>query len=185
MSLRHDFDRECRRLAPLFAAAQNADRDLHAAWKEGVSLFGGHHHYKQTEQYQKTFDRFNESRQVIDQIIGTALSEAKAGKVNLATLFAYTALPGRYYRSGYQRASIWRFLKHLTLEAEQVQILRGIVLDQITRAGPEFVEICRAARNIDSAELRESVRKLLLQPQKPYVLDRAKRMLDLLEHTSV
>ena len=181
MSLTHDFKTECRRIAPLFAAAENADREFHTRWKEGLARFGAHR-YKQTEQYRHTLDDFNESRRVIDQIIATALSEAKAGeRTHLATLFAYIALPGRYHRSGYQRASVWRFLKRLSLDDEQAQVLRGIVLRQIAEAGPEFVEMRRAACIINSAELREGVRNLLLEPQKQYVLDRGQRLLSILE----
>ena len=181
MSFTNDFNTECRRIAPLFAAAANADKAFHAGWKEGLARLGAHR-YKQTEQYRHTLDRFNESRQMVDQIIATALSEAKAGKrTYLATLFAYLALPGRYHRSGYQRAGIWRFLKRLSLDDEQAHVLRGIVLHQIAAAGPEFVEIRRAACSINSAELREGVRNLLHQPQKQYVLDRGNRLLSILE----
>ena len=185
MSFLHDFNTECRRLAPLFAAAESADRIFHAGWKDGLARLGARR-YKQTEQYRHTLDRFNESRQVIDQIMATALAETKTGThTDLATLFAYIALPGRYHRSGYQRASIWRFLKHLSLDDEQAHVLRGILLHQITGAGPEFVEMRRAACSINSADLREGVRNLLLQPQKQYVLDRGKRLLSVLEGKSI
>lgn len=185
MSFTHDFNAECRRLGPLFAAAEDADRDFHAGWKEGLAR-PGVQRYKQTEQYRHTLERFNASRQVIDQVLATALSEARAGKcMHLATLFAYLALPGRYYRSGYQRAGVWRFLKRLSLDEEQAQVLRGIVLRQLAEAGPEFVEMRRTARSIDSVELREGVRSLLLRPQKQYVLDRGERLLSILEGHSM
>lgn len=184
MSFTHDFNAECRRLAPLFAAAEDADREFHAGWKEGLARFGAHR-YKQTDRHQQTLDRFNESRHRIDQTIATALSEAKTGnRTHLPTLFAYIALPGRYHRSGYQRASIWRFLKRPSLDDEQAQVLRGILLHHIAEAGPEFVEMRRTACTINSAELREAVRNLLLQPQKQYVLDRGKRLLSILEGQS-
>jgi hypothetical protein len=181
MSFRHTFNAEYRRLAPLFAAAEKADKDFHAGWKEGLKRLGASR-YKQSEQYQHTLDRFNESRQVIDQVIATALSEAKTGShAHLATLFAYLALPGRCHRSGYQRASIWRFLKRFSLDDEQAEVLREIVLRQMAEAGPEFVEMRRAACIINSAGLREGVRNLLLQSQKQYVIDRGKRLLSILK----
>ena len=206
MSFTHDFNAECRRLARLFAAAEDADKAFHAGWKEGLArsedlsvscetsppidylsvIANIAHRYKQTEQYRDTLERFNESRRVVDQIIATAFSEARAGNhTHLAKLFAYLALPGRYFRSGYQRAKIWRFLKRLSLDDERADVLREIVLRQIAEAGPEFVEMRRAARNLNSAKLREGVRNLLLQPQKQYVLDRGKRLLSILEDRSM
>ena len=141
MSFTHDFTMECRRLAPLFAAAANADREFHAGWKEGLVRLGVGR-YKQTEQYRRTLDRFNQSRQLIDHILATALSEAKAGKgTHLATLFAYLALPGRYYRSGYERASIWRFLKRLAYNLDKLATtgIFGIVRNPIYSAWIIFI----------------------------------------------
>jgi hypothetical protein len=56
-------------------------------------------------------------------------------------------------------------------------LLRRILRDQITTAGPEFAEMARAARNFNSPELRESVKGLLAKPQKQYVADRLKHLL--------
>jgi hypothetical protein len=185
MTFIRDFNTEYRRLAPVFAAAANADREFHAGWKDGLARLGAGR-YKETDQYEYTLDHFHESSRVIDQIVEAAFSEVQTGRYShLATLFAYIALPGRYFRSGYQRARIWRFLKGLCLDDEQADVLRGIVVQQITASGPEFVEIARTARKVNSDALRGAVKNLLLQPQKDYVLARGIRLLKLLEVTSI
>ena len=181
MSFTHEFKTQRSHLAPLFAAAEKADREFNAGWEDGLARLG-FQRYKQTEQYSQTLDCFKRSVQMVDQIVMTALEEAKAGKyTHLAALFAYVALPGRYFRSGYLRARIWRFLKQAPLDDEQAQLLRGIVPQQIADAGPEFKEIVRAAARINSAGLREAVKHFLLQPHKQYVLDRGRRLLNVLE----
>jgi hypothetical protein len=184
MSFARQFDAEIQRLAPLFAAAANADRGFHEAWKEGVAKIGSVK-YKKTERYIETLEQFHAARQAVDRILSTAFTEAKLGdSVRLPTLFAYVAIPGRYFWSGYQRAQIWRFLKKLALDEEQLAILRGIVLQQIKAAGPEFVEISRAARRLDSADFRAELENLVLRSEKQYVRRRAEKLQALLVSTS-
>lgn len=55
MSFTNDFYTEYQRLAPLFAAAENADKRFHAAWKDGAKRLGASR-YKQTDEYQHTLD---------------------------------------------------------------------------------------------------------------------------------
>jgi len=117
MSFSRYFDAETQYLTPLFTAAERADREFRQAWKEGLARLGTDR-YKQTERCRETLERFHDTRQIIDEIVSTVLAEAKRGDfAQLPRLFAYIALPGRYFRSGYQRAAIWRFLKQLPLSA--------------------------------------------------------------------
>jgi hypothetical protein len=180
-SFAQEFENECRRLAPLYAVAEKADIDFHAGLEHGAASLGAVR-YKQTDHYRHTLNRFHESTQAINKIVSVALNQAKAGShMQLSTLFAYIAVPGRYFRSGYQRARIWRFVKRLSLDAEEASVLHDVVLHQVKVAGPEFVEIVRFAGKINSAELREDVRNVLREPQKDYVFARAKRLLCVLE----
>jgi hypothetical protein len=181
MSFTQDFHDQCQHLMPLLAAAEKADKDFHTNWKVGLQEFGAIR-YKQTDRYRQTLNRFQQATQAIDKIVSVAFTQAKVGDhTQVPILFAYIALPDRYFRSGYQRASIWRFVKRLPLNEEHSRILRGIVLRQVEAAGPEFVEIMRVVQKIKSAELLESVRNILLRPQKAYILARAKRLLSILE----
>jgi hypothetical protein len=178
------FHTECERLAPLFAAAQKADQEFHAAWKDGCDTLG-FGRYKQTARYGETLDRYREATRVINEIVSTAFTQAQSGDdSHIPTLFAYIALPGRYSGSGYQRAAIWRFIKRLPPNEEHARILQGVVVHQIETAGPEFSEIVRTARKINSADLRQNVRNILSRPGKTYVLARANRLLGALESSS-
>jgi hypothetical protein len=184
MSFTRDFNAEVERLAPLFAAAENADQEFHRAWKEGCNEFG-YVRYKQTERYSETLDRFREATRSVDEVISTAYAQARLGDATqLPTLFAYIALPGRYFRSGYQRAGIWRLLKRLSLDEKQSGILHEIMLRQIQTAGPEFVEIARMAVKVNSPYLREHLKLIALQSGKGYVLRRVNRLLARLEPRS-
>jgi hypothetical protein len=181
MSFARSFSAEIQRLAPLFEAAEIADREFHEARKEAVATLSVGQ-YKNTERYRQTLDRFYEATQAIDRMISTALVQAKLGdSAQLPALFAYLALPGRFFRSGYQRANIWRFLKKVSLDEQQSDILRGIVLRQIETAGPEFVEICRAAARLDSSEFRQNLNTLVVRSDKHYVRRRGQRLLARLE----
>jgi hypothetical protein len=184
MQFAKHFHAEVDRLAPLFAAAVNADKEFHAAWREGTAELGVAR-YKQTDRYERTLDRFHAARGTIDKTMSAAFIQAKLGDSSqFPTLFAYLVLPGRYYRSGYQRAAIWHFVKRLPLDEEQSRILREIVLRQVETAGPEFMEMVRAARKVNSAGLQEDVKDLLLRPRKDYVVSRLKRLLTALEAKS-
>ena len=178
------FYTECQRLAPLFGAAVEADKDFHAARKEGfVKLRAGR--YKEADRCRETLTRFRETTRAVDQIVLAAFNETKSGDhTHLPTLFAYLALPGRYSRSGHQRAAIWRFLKRLSLDEEQSGILRGIVVHEVEAAGHEFAEIVRTARKINSPALRENVQGVLFHAQKAYVVARANRLLSVLRPDS-
>ena len=168
---------ELRSLAPLFEAAMQADIEFHQAWDKGC-LQMGFVEYKKTDQYLQKLNAFHNATACIDGIISTALLHAKLGDLErLPSLIAYLALPGRYFRSGYQRANIWRFLKKLPLNEEQADILREIVLCQVEAAGPEFQEICRFARRIDSVEWKQQLNELEQQSEKNYVRRRIKRLL--------
>jgi hypothetical protein len=181
MQFLRSFNAEVQRLAPLFAAAEKADKEFHQAWEEGCAKMG-FWQYKQTERYGRTLTCFHDARQAIDKIVLTSFMQAKLGDLSqLPSLFAYIALPGRYFRSGYHRADIWRFVKKLPLDRVQTDILRGIILRQIVTAGPEFREMSCAASKIDSAELREKVSILALQSEKDYVRRRANRIISRLE----
>jgi hypothetical protein len=184
MQFAKQFHVETGRLAPLFAAAAAADKEFHAAWKEGEKELG-FARYKQTDRYGQTLDRFRSTTRAIDEIVSAAFTQAKLGDHSqIPTLFAYLALAGRYFRSGYQRAAIWRFVKKLPLDEEQARILRDIILCHVETAGPEFVEMVRAARKVNSAGLQENVRSLLLRSQKDYAIARLNRLLGVLEGKS-
>jgi hypothetical protein len=128
-------------------------------------------------------EQFRKSRRAIDEVVSTAFLQANLGDLTQwPTLFAYLALPGRYFRCGYERARIWRLLKKLTLTDEQSRILRSIVLGQISAAGPEFVEIARAARKIDSADFRMQIAEIGARSEKNYVSQRTSRLLALLHN---
>jgi hypothetical protein len=181
MRFAKDFSAEVDRLTPLFTAAADADKEFHAAWRAGTAELGIAR-YKQTDRYEQTLNRFHAARGMIDEIVSTAFIQAKLGDdTQFSTLFAYLALPGRYFRSGYQRAVIWHFVKRLPLDEEQSRILREIVLRQVETAGPEFAEMARAARKVNSAGLQENLRSLLLRSRKNYVVARLKRLLSALE----
>ena len=184
MQFAKQFHVEVGHLTPLFTAAANADKEFHAAWAEGTGEVGIGR-YKQTDRYEQTLGRFHAARRVIDEIVSTALMQAKLGdQTQLPTLFAYLALPGRYFRSGYQRAAIWHFVKRLPLDGEQSRMLREIVLCQAETAGPEFAEMIRTARIVNSPAFQESVRSLLLRAEKNYLVARLKRLLGALESSS-
>ncbi len=177
MSFVQRYRTELQRLAPLFEAAKQADIEFHQAWDEGCSQMG-FIEYKKTDQYLQKLNAHHNATNCIDEVISTALLHAKLGDLEqLPTIFAYLALPLRYFRSGYQRANIWRYLKKLPLNEEQSDILREIILCQIEAAGPEFIEIRRFARRIDSVEWRERLNKLGLQSEKHFVQRRVKRLL--------
>jgi hypothetical protein len=177
MSFAQEVKAEIQHLGPVFAAAEKADKEFHQAWKEGLAKVGAGQ-YKQTDRYRDTLERFHAATRIIDEIVLTAFVQARLGDLaQLPSLFAYIALPGRYFRSGYQRAGIWRFLKKLPLDEEQSGVLRGIVLRQIETAGPEFREISQIVSIIDSADLRESVNTLGLRSEKEYVRRRVERVL--------
>lgn len=181
MSFNQSYHLELQRLRPFFLAASTADKEFHRALKENCSRLGltG---YKKTDLYDQTLNRFRQSCRVIDEIISMAFLQAKLGDLTqLPTLFAYLAFPERYYGSGYQRASIWRFMKKFPLDEEQCRILCAIVLNQIAAAGPEFIEISRTARKVNSADFRESIKSIGLQSQKEFISKRIKRLLSLLE----
>jgi hypothetical protein len=181
MSFSTRFHAEVARLTPFFAAAADADKEFHVAWREATPELGVAR-YKQTDRYGQTLNRFHEARGAIDEIISTAFIQAKLGDATqYPTLFAYLVLPGRYFRSGYQRAAIWRFVKRLPLDREQSRILGEIVLRQIETAGPEFAEIVRVARKINFAGLQENVKCLLLRTRKDYLVTRLKRLVSALE----
>lgn len=181
MSFVQAVDAEIQHLAPLFAAAEKADRDFHKSWKETVAKIGADQ-YQQTERYRQTLDHFHAATQTVDTLVMTAFVQAKLGDhASLPRLFAYVSLPGRYFRSGYQRATIWRFLKKLPLDDEQNGILRSIAIQQIESAGPEFLEISRAATGLDSADLREELNRIASHTDKGYVRYRVKRLLARLE----
>lgn len=127
-------------------------------------------------------DRFRQTTRTIDRIVADAFTEAKKGDHSkLPSLFAYLALPGRYFRSGYQRADIWRFVKKLPLDEEQRNILCRIILSQIETAGPEFVEMTRAVRRISTIPFRKELNHLLECTSKDYMILRIRRILSILE----
>lgn len=184
MSFTECFESELQRLTPLFTAAERADREFHKAWKEGCRELGCFA-YKQTDRYGCTLDRFHLATQGIDGVVSAAFIQAKLGdETQTPTLFAYIALPGRYFRSGYRRADIWRYLKKCLADEEQIGILRKIVLHQIEKAGPEFWEICRTIVKLDSASFREELNSLRVQSKKEYVRQRVDRVLERLQSSS-
>jgi hypothetical protein len=184
MSFSQAYRNELERLRPFYEAAVNADREFHYLVKEGSkrrSLTG----QKKAESYRESLDlsrnRFLKSCQIIDDIISAALTDAKMGdQSRLPVLFAYVTFIDHYFRSGYKRGTIWRFMKKLPFDEEQCQVLRNIVLQQIEPAGPEFVEIARVVRRIDSTEFRNNIMQIAFQSRKKYILRRIQHMLDLL-----
>jgi hypothetical protein len=177
MSFAQQVKAEIEHLSPIFAAADESDREFHQAWKLGVAKLGVSR-YKQTETYNGTLDRWHAATRAIDRIVATAFAQTRLGDLSqLPILFAYIAMPGRYYRSGYQRADIWRLLKRLTLDEEKSGILYRIILHQVESAGPEFREMSRFAAHIDSSELRENIRSVGLRSEKEYVRKRVNRLL--------
>jgi len=181
MQFAKQFHVEYGRLAPLFTAAADADREFHTAWKEGIAELG-FARYKQTDRYGQTLDRFQLATRTIDELVSVAFIQAKLGdQTQFPVLFAYLALPGRYFRSGYQRATIWRFVKRLFLDEEQSCILRDIIFRQVETAGPEFVEMARAARKVNSAGLQENLKSLLLRSKRDYVIARLNSLIGTLE----
>lgn len=178
------YSSELQRLSSFFSAASKADEEFHHAWKEGCAKLGLSR-YKKTDRYGQTLQQFHQTCREIDEIVSTAFLHAKLGDLTqLPTLFAYITYLGRYFRSGYQRTEIWRFFKKIELSDEQCRILRNIVLNQIAAAGPEFAEIARTARKINSADFRENIFQIQLHSKKEYVSKRTKRLLSLLETKS-
>jgi hypothetical protein len=68
------------------------------------------------------------------------------------------------------------------LEDEQKGILRAIAIQQIESAGPEFLEITRAATRLNSADFREELNSIVRRTDKGYVPHRVKRLLARLDH---
>ena len=100
MQFAKHFHAEVNRLAPLFTAATVADMEFHAAWKEGTAELGVAR-YKETDRYLQTLDCFHAATRSIDEIVSAAFMQAKLGdQTQFPTLFAYLALPRRYFRSG-------------------------------------------------------------------------------------
>ena len=180
MSFTKDFNAERQRLAPLFTAAAVADVACHAAWDNGVARLGVSR-YKETEEYAETLSRFHTATRAIDQIVTEALAAAKQGDLGqFATLIAYLDLPGRYFRSGYQRADIWRLLKQVPLNEEQSAIVRRIILQNLETAGPEFKEAAKVAVRVSSPDFCKRIQHLR-QSSRKYVASRAERLLARLE----
>ena len=184
MSFTKDFNTERQRLAPLFTSASEADLAFHAAWDNGVVRLGVSR-YKETEEYAETLSRFHTATRAIDQIVTEALAVAKQGDLGqLATLIAYLDLPGRYFRSGYQRADIWRLLKQVPLDEAQSAIVRRIILHHLEMAGHEFTEAAKVALRVSSPDFCRRVQHLR-QSSKSYVASRAVRLLMRIEADSM
>ncbi len=180
MTFATDFSEERQRLRPLFSAAEKADRIFHAAWDKGVSDVGVSR-YKKSETYSQTLDRFHATTRAIDCVISKALADVKQGDLRqLATLVAYLDLPGRYFRSGYNRTKIWRLLKAHSLDEVQSAIVRRIILQHVETAGPEFSDVAMVAAKVNSPDFYRDVQKLR-ESVKGYVSNRAERLLMHLE----
>jgi hypothetical protein len=171
---------ERTRLAPLFAAAVEADRAVHTAWKEGAARLGVAR-YKETENYDRTLRDFHDVRLTIDDIVRAAMVETKRGNLSgLPTLVAYLDLPGRYFRSGYTRGNIWRLLKQIPLDNEQQTIIRQVILNQIVTAGPEFQAAVMVAARFWSPEFSHEV-SAMRHSDREYVVRRVEQLLAVLD----
>jgi hypothetical protein len=180
MSFKRNFNAERLRLAPLFAAAVEADKTFHEAWNAGVAEIGWER-YKKTDRYSQTLSCFSAARRAIDQKVSDALANAKRGDLTqLPLLVAYLEMPGRYFRSGYQRTDVWRLLKRISLDDEQSAILRRIILDQIGTAGPEFQEAAKVAPGVSSPDFCRDVERLC-DSDRDYVSSRAEQLLTRIE----
>jgi hypothetical protein len=184
MSFSKAYYSELQRLEPLFSAAVAADKELHRAWRDGCAKLGSAE-YRRTDSHARTLEQFHKTHRAINELISTAYLQAKHGDLTpWPTLFAYLVFPGRYLWSGYERARVWRLVKKLALTDEQCRILRSIVLGQIGAAGPEFVEIARAARKVDSLDFRKQIEEIGARSEKNYVSRRTSRLLALLKSNS-
>jgi hypothetical protein len=79
-----------------------------------------------------------------------------------------------FFRSGYTKADLIRFIKHVELPQAVAERLRQVVVAAIdSRDRREYRQYCRLARYVDSAELRDEI-SLRLEHDDPAVRRRAR-----------
>lgn len=88
-----------------------------------------------------------------------------------------------FFRSGYIKADLIRFLRRLEFPQDLATRLRRVVLAVVDRGDRrEFRRYCRLARSVDAPDLREGL-ALRLGHDDPAVRRRARWVLDALEKT--
>lgn len=90
---------------------------------------------------------------------------------------AYLEADPWYFRSGYFKASLARWLRQVELSEEQRDRLRGAVLNNLPK-GPrlDFTETRKLARRLDTPEFRAALERLSTHPDAG-TADRARRLL--------
>ena len=180
MSFESDFSFQRQRLSPLFSEAVDADCQFHSAWDVETKT-SGVKQYKQTEEYSQLLKRFQAAKLAIDQVVAEAIDAVKQGdSEHLPTLIAYLDLPGRYFRSGYTRKTIWRLFKNASLDDAHRKILRRIFLQNVVSAGPEFAEAIKLAPILADKEFILGVEGFR-ESKSEYVAERARKILAKLE----
>jgi hypothetical protein len=92
----------------------------------------------------------------------------------LATAVKFLEADPWFFRSGYTKADLIRFIKHVELPQALAERLRHVVLAAIdTRDRREYRQYCRLARYVDSMELRDEI-SLRLEHDDPAVRRRAR-----------
>jgi len=68
----------------------------------------------------------------------------------------------RYFRSGYDKAQLLRYLKRADLSPKHKQRLQAVLLDVVGRpSGVEFRQYCQLASRLASKELASALSKLV------------------------
>ena len=92
-------------------------------------------------------------------------------------VIAYLEADPWYFRSGYLKASLSRWLRQVTLSEGQRDRLRAAILDNLPK-GPrlDFTETRKLARRLDTPAFRAALERLAAHPD-PGTADRARRLL--------
>jgi hypothetical protein len=108
-------------------------------------------------------------------------AELKGGNVaGLESAIAFLEADPMFFRSGYLKADLIRFIKRVPLTRAQVKRLRRVAIGVVDkRSTNEFRRYCRLAVKVDGPELREELEKRL-QHADPNIARRAKWMMDYL-----
>ena len=178
-ALRDEYDACTRTLHPRMAEAQEADRVFHDEWKKGSEELGWRK-YKLTDRYGTTLDRFRTLTDGLARTVADAIPKAQAGeRPGILLLLAFLSFPGRFFRSGYTKATIARALKKVSLEDEAKTLLREILIASFTWAGPEFKVLRGWIPRLLTPEFRAQIQALSAS-EDPKTRRRAERVMDLL-----
>lgn len=109
----------------------------------------------------------------------SAIESLRLGEAGRAAdwAIAYLEADPWYFRSGYFKASLSRWLRQVPLAEVQRERLRAAILDNLPK-GPriDFTETRKLARRLDTPSFRSALERLTRHPD-PGTADRARRLL--------